>query len=114
MKKIYFVTVILSTVFLAACSSPKKHDLYYWGNYSDVVYSHYNEEGDFAKQEEALNQIIAQAKEKNKPVAPGVYGHLGLALLKQGKQADASVAFQEEQRLYPESATFMQYLQRKK
>ncbi|GJH42298.1 DUF4810 domain-containing protein [Pasteurella canis] len=114
MKKVHFTVALLAIGLLAACSSPQNHDLYYWGNYSDVVYSYYNEEGDLSKQEEALNQIIAQAKEQNKLIAPGVYGHLGLVLLKQGKPADANMAFQEEQRLYPESTTFMQYLQRKK
>ena len=113
MNKIQFIGVLFGASLLVACAS-KDTNLYYWGNYSDVVYSHYNEPGDFVKQEEALKQIIATAKENNKSVAPGVYGHLGLVLLKQGKQADARAAWQEEQRLYPESATFMQYLQREK
>ncbi|EFM88417.1 hypothetical protein CYK57_00316 [Actinobacillus pleuropneumoniae] len=54
------------------------------------------------------------AKDAQKPVAPGVYGHLGLVLLKQGKTAEAQNAFLQEQQLFPESKTFMQYLQRKK
>jgi len=114
MKKLHFTIAVFATVLLAACSSPKDRNLYYWGGYSDVVYDYYNEEGDFAKQEDALKQIITQAKAHNKPVAPGVYAHLGLVLLKQGKQAEANMAFQEEQHLYPESTTFMQYLQRKR
>ncbi|WP_131269971.1 DUF4810 domain-containing protein, partial [Glaesserella parasuis] len=47
-------------------------------------------------------------------VAPGVYGHLALVLLKQGKQAEAQTAMKKEQELHPESTTLMQYLQRKK
>lgn len=111
MKKLIFAMV--GSLLFVACSAPDNH-LYYWGNYSDVVYSYYNEAGDFSKQEEALNQIITQAKERNKPVAPGVYGHLGLVLVKQGKHSEAMMAFQEEQRLHPESNIFIQYLQRKK
>lgn len=113
--KIVKVLAIISVISLAACSNNQdSQNLYYWGNYSDVVYSYYNEQGNFAKQEESVNQIISEAKNKNKLVAPGIYGHLGLLLLKQGKQAEAQAAFQEEMRLYPESSTFIQYLQRKK
>lgn len=114
MTKIKLLAVIFFTLYLTACSSNSPKNIYSWGNYSDVIYSYYNEEGDFGKQQEMLNQIIAQAQEQKQIVAPGIYGHLGLILLKQGKQAEAKVAFQEEQRLYPESTVFMQYLQRNK
>ncbi|WP_236966797.1 DUF4810 domain-containing protein [Mannheimia varigena] len=115
MKKTKIMGIAAIVALFTACSSNTVDtDLYHWGNYSDVVYSHYNEPGDFAKQENELNQIISQAKEKNKLVAPGVYGHLGLVLLKQGKSAEARAALQQEQTLYPESAEFMQFLQRKK
>ncbi|MGF7453692.1 DUF4810 domain-containing protein [Pasteurella bettyae] len=114
-KTLKVLSMGVTFALLAACGSKKENtDLYYWGNYSDVVYAHYNETGDFAKQEDSSNQIISQAKQSSKPVAPGVYGHLGLALLKQGKRAEAKAAFQQEQALYPESTTFMQFLQRKK
>lgn len=111
--KISLIAFIVT--FLSGCSSfnePKKW--FYWGDFSDVVYNYYNDEGNFSKQEQVINEIIMQAKQNNQKVGPGIYGHLGLILLKQGKQAEAKSAFQEEQRLYPESSTFMQYLQRKK
>lgn len=114
MKKIKLLSLLLGATLLAACSSKPNNDLYYWGNYSDIVYSYYNEEGDYGKQEAALNQIISDAKNQNKVVAPGVYGHLGLVLLKQGKRAEANAALQEEKRIHPDSATFVDYLQRKK
>ncbi|WP_244298097.1 DUF4810 domain-containing protein [Actinobacillus vicugnae] len=115
MNKIYAGVFVAITMMLAGCLSKSVDtDIYYWGNYSDVVYSYYNEPNDFAKQADSLNNIIQTAKEKNKPVAPGVYGHLGLALLKQGKTLEAQNAFQQEQQLFPESKVFMQHLQRKR
>lgn len=115
MKTVKLMAIASIVVLISACSSNKPNtDTYYWGNYSDVVYSHYNEVGDFAKQENVLNQIVSQAKANSKPVAPGIYGHLGLVLLKQGKMSEAKAAFQQEQALYPESTVFMQFLQRKK
>lgn len=116
MQKFKYLAVTLGCAMLIGCAKQEQPDnsLYYWGNYSDVVYAYYNEPGDFGKQEQDLNQIITEAKNKSKQVAPGIYGHLGLVLLKQGKTSEAKRALQEEQRLYPESATFMQYLQHKK
>ncbi|EEF15794.1 hypothetical protein AM202_0403 [Actinobacillus minor 202] len=115
MKKIKYIIFLVSTAILSACSSNNTNkDLYYWGNYSDVVYHYYNEPGDFGKQEESLNQIIAEAATHKKTVAPGVYGHLALVLQKQGKQSEAQIALKKEQELHPESATFIQYLQRNK
>lgn len=115
MKKLQLSVILAATALLSACSNLSQDtNLYHWGNYSDVVYAHYNELGDYGKQEEALRQIIAQSKEKGKQVAPGVYGHLGLVLLKQGKTAEAHSALQTEQTLYPESTAFIQFLQRKK
>ncbi|WP_419843347.1 DUF4810 domain-containing protein [Actinobacillus pleuropneumoniae] len=115
MKKINIIMFALITVVLSACSSRSVDtNTYYWGNYSDLIYSYYNEPGDFTKQENGFNEIIKMAKDAQKPVAPSVYGHLGLVLLKQGKTAEAQNAFLQEQQLFPESKTFMQYLQRKK
>ncbi|ACL33080.1 DUF4810 domain-containing protein [Glaesserella parasuis] len=115
MKKIKYTIFLVSSIVLSACSSNNVNkDIYYWGNYSDVIYHYYNEPGDFGKQEESLNQIIAEASKHQKMVAPGVYGHLALVLLKQGKQSEAQTAMKKEQELHPESTTLMQYLQRKK
>lgn len=116
MKKLQLFVIFASIALLSACkmSPTKDTNLYYWGNYSDVVYAYYNQPGDYQKQEEDLRQIIAKAKEKGKQVAPGVYGHLGLLLLKQGKTSEAHSALQTEKSLYPENNAFIQFLQRKK
>lgn len=113
MNKIKFLSTVATVTFLVACKSTDTNT-YHWGNYDDVVYSYYNAEGDFARQEADLNKIITDAKAAGKPIPPGVYGHLGLVLLKQGKRSEANLSFQEEQKLYPESTKFMQYLQRHK
>ena len=100
---------ICAVLLLSACGSSNRNDhgLYYWGNYTDVVYSYYEENGDYAKQEAALLQIISE-------VGPGVYGQLGLVQLKQGKNGEARESFRQEQTLYPESGVFMQFLQKTK
>lgn len=115
-KYIKSVVLLLATLLISACGNFNNFNdrgLYYWGNYSDVVYDYYEQEGNYSKQEEALNQLIAASQQNNKPLAPGIYGHLGLVLLKQGRHSDAQDAFKKEQALYPESATFMQFLLKK-
>lgn len=112
MKRLKQIALFSGVALITACSSQDK-SLYYWGDYSDSVYAYYNQSGDLAKQEQALQATIQQAQTSGKNVAPGIYGHLGLVLLKQGKRADANTAFQQEKALYPESAQFIQYLQSK-
>lgn len=103
--------ITLSAALVVACSS-EPNTMYYWGNYNDVVYDYYNQKGDLTVQEQALIDIISRAKEKGKPVGPGVYGYLGFIQLKQGKQADARNSFAQEKALYSESAQFMQFIER--
>lgn len=113
-KAVRFSTLFVLGGLVACQSSPSNQHLYYWGNYSDTVYQYYNEPGNWGEQENALREIIAKSQELNKPVAPGVYGQLGLVLSKQGRIADAQALFQQESELYPESKAFMQFLQRNK
>lgn len=114
MNKIKHVMVLCCSAFLVACSFSGNYPLYYWGNYSYIVYDYYNGEGDLNKHEEALLNIIRRANDLDLQVAPGIYAHLGMVRLKLGRGAEAQAAFLQEQQLYPESERFIQYLQRKK
>ncbi|MDU8923925.1 DUF4810 domain-containing protein [Pasteurellaceae bacterium LIM206] len=106
--------LVVIPFILSACSNHSDNTIYYWGNYDDVVYSYYNGNENYDEQSNMLMNIITQAKAKNKQVAPGVYGQLGLVKIKQGQLAQAREAFQQEQLLYPESTRFMQFLQKLK
>ncbi len=115
MKIMKLSAVVLFSAFLLACgSSHKDNSLYYWGNYQETLHAYYENNGDYAKQEEDIRKIIASAKESNKQVAPGIYAHLGLLLIKQGRVSEGNEALQQEQALYPESRQFMQFLQKAK
>lgn len=106
------ILILSSIIFFTACSSQKS--LYYWGNYPDTIYSYYNDNGDFTKQEKSLTDIIQNAQKDNKQVGPGVYGQLGLVYSKQGKMSEAQSAWQKELDLYPESERLIHFLQSKK
>ncbi|MDH2924257.1 hypothetical protein EV693_101112 [Nicoletella semolina] len=103
-----------SLVLLAACGSRQDNSLYYWGNYNDIVYSYYEDKNDLSEQEQNLRKIIEKAQEKNKLLAPGIYGHLGLLLAKQGRQSEAQLAFEQENTHFPEARQFIQFLQKVK
>ncbi|MBR0573464.1 MULTISPECIES: DUF4810 domain-containing protein [Pasteurellaceae] len=112
LKILKFVSLLLCGVVIIGCQSPTS-SLYYWGNYSDSVYAYYDNETTLDTQQENMLQIINNAQKSGKQVGPGIYAHLGLISLKQGMAQKAQDYFQKEMTLYPESATFIQFLQRK-
>lgn len=115
-KQLRKMTACSLLLLLAACSNQKtgNRDLYYWGNYQDVVYNYYEEQGNWGEQESQLRQIIEDAKKVQKNVAPGVWGQLSLVLAKQGKQSEAQEALRQEQALFPEARQFADFLQKKR
>ncbi|MDG6882485.1 Uncharacterised protein [Phocoenobacter uteri] len=112
LKTLKLVPVLLCGLAVVGCQSPNT-SLYYWGNYSDAIYSYYGDETSLDQQQENMLQIISQAQKSGKQVGPGIYAHLGLISLKQGMSSQAQSYFQKEMTLYPESANFIQFLQRK-
>ncbi|MDP8162420.1 DUF4810 domain-containing protein [Pasteurella skyensis] len=112
LKTLKIFPILLCGFVVIGCQSPSP-SLYYWGNYSDSVYSYYDDETTLDTQQQNMLQIINNAQESGKQVGPGIYAHLGLISLKQGMAQKAQDYFQKEMTLYPESATFIQFLQRK-
>ncbi len=112
LKTLKIVSLLFCGVVIIGCQSPTP-SLYYWGNYSDSVYTYYDNETTLNTQQENMLQIVSNAQKSNQQVGPGIYAHLGLILLKQGMASKAQEYFQKEMTLYPESATFVQFLQQK-
>lgn len=101
------VMVMVALLFLAGCAGKQTH--YHWGEYESIVQSMYVEPGsqDPATQIEKLTTDIQQAENKGKPVAPGIYAHLGFMYAIDGKVELSTAAFEQEKALYPESAIFI-------
>lgn len=100
--------LMLLCVLLAACETTPS-TLYYWGDYEQLLYDMYNRPGK-ATPEMQIDQLAAdieQAQNSGRKIAPGVHAHLGLMFASTGNMAAAEAAFDNEKRLYPESATLL-------
>lgn len=112
MKKYCFC--ILATVFLSGCVS-QNQSLYYWdGLYAKSVYEYINQDGDINEQIANLEKLIQKSYEKNRPVAPGVYAHLGLLYSNLGDNAKFISYLDKEAEIYPESRKYIEFLKSNK
>lgn len=95
---------LFAMAILAGCATPN-NQLYYWGNYSNTLYTYTKEPSAKtrdAHKKELLN-IVSISEKQNKRVAPGIFAELGHINLIESNQDQAATFFQKELTLYPES-----------
>ena len=99
--------LLLGSLLLAGCNSPKP--LYQWESYQPQVYGYLK--GD-SKEEQAtaLERDLEKIKAKNGAVPPGYHAQLGLLYSSLGKDDQMMQQFRTEKALFPESATYMDFL----
>lgn len=99
--------LVLGSILLAGCNAPKP--LYQWESYQPQVYSYLK--GD-SKEEQvtALERDLEKIKAKNGAVPPGYHAQLGLLYSSLGKDDQMIQQFRTEKALFPESATYMDFL----
>ncbi|MEN9658804.1 MAG: hypothetical protein RL571_2269 [Pseudomonadota bacterium] len=110
-KKAMLPFALLGGVLLAGCSTPPK-TLYQWEDYQPQVYEYLKGEAaeeQIAKLEADLQKI--QAKGNTPP--PGYHAHLGLLYSSVGKLDQLEKELVAEKTLFPESATYMDFLLKK-
>lgn len=97
---------LAAVTLLAGCRSP---DIYYWGNYENVIYGMYAHPDKVPPeaQVDKLAQDEHRAVSANKPLPPGFHAHLGYAYFQLGKLDLARQEFEAEKQAFPESAPFM-------
>jgi hypothetical protein len=103
--------VVLAAGLLSGCVTPEK-PLYYWGDYQQVVYSHFKG-GAPEAQRARLEQTAHLAQSRGEALPPGFNAHLGLLYLNTGQLDKAQGAFQAEAALFPESRPYMEFLLKK-
>ncbi|MGF1450853.1 MAG: DUF4810 domain-containing protein [Opitutales bacterium] len=96
-----------TAALLGGCASNSHH--YYWGNYESMLYKTYAEPGEIPPEQQLdlLEDDLAKASERGKPVHPGLYAQIGLVRYELGDNAGARAAFEQEKALYPESTALM-------
>lgn len=108
MKKLWPALLIV----LAGCAS--KPALYEWGDYQPQVYAYFKgESGGVEAQLIALEADLQKMRAVGKNPPPGFHAHLGLLYSHQGKMDQMVQQFRTEKALYPESATYMDFLLKK-
>ena len=109
MMKLKFLALMVALLALSGCQTTRP--LYHYGEYQEVVYTHFkNEDTSGAEGIAALEQAIAKSEAKNLPVGPGLYAHLGYLYIESG-QMDTGIAYlRKEKALYPESAHYIDFL----
>jgi hypothetical protein len=106
--RVLFV-VFCTTLFLAACKTTEP--TYYYGEYSEAVYSYFKADDTSISQQIAiLEEVIEQARGKGKPVPPGVHAHLGMLYFEAGSSDQGVANFEQEKFLFPESVTYIDFL----
>jgi len=105
--------LVLFILTILLCSGCATKTMYYWGEYEGIVYDMYINPGkaDPLTQIEKLTKGIQNAENQNKPVPPGIFGHLGMMYAMEGKFALAENSFEEEKRRYSESSVLINRLQ---
>lgn len=110
MKKGIIVSSLLLAAGLSGCATGPQR-LYNWDQYQPQAYQYLlSADGDSAGQLDKLEKNEQEAKAKGQSLPPGFYAHLGLLYAKLGQTDKASEAFNTEKRLFPESATYIDYL----
>ncbi len=99
--------LVLGSLLLAGCNAPKP--LYQWESYQPQVYGYFKGESKEA-QAIALERDLEKIKAKNGAVPPGYHAQLGLLYSSLGKDDQMMQQLRTEKALFPESATYMDFL----
>lgn len=100
--------LMLAAGVLAGCRTSNP-GLYQWGSYQPQVYQHLKGESpndQIATLEKDLQRMNADGRK----APPGFHAHLGMLYSMVGRNDLVATEFQEEKRLFPESATYMDRL----
>ena len=99
------LSLILSICLFLGIGCATTSNLYYWGEYENLVYDMYNKPGAATPevQIDKLTRDIQKAESRGQAIPPGVFAHLGVMFAAVGNQDDAIASFTEEKERFPES-----------
>ncbi|MCX2561811.1 DUF4810 domain-containing protein [Acetobacter farinalis] len=96
---------------LAACSgADKTPPLYSWQDYPTQQYLYLKGQTDPQAQITVLEKDVQKAQSKGLALPPGFHAHLGMLYATTGRTDLAQQEFSQEKTLFPESATYMDFL----
>lgn len=102
---------LLSGLLLVGCAAAP-NTLYQWEGYQSEVYAHFKGQGT-EEQIIALEKGLQKIQATGKTPPPGYHAHLGMLYASLGKGDQVMQEFQTEKALFPESASYMDFLLKK-
>jgi len=101
--------LLLLNIFMVTGCATSNKEIYYWGEYEQLIHDAYVEPGsaDSQTQIEKITADIQKAEALGKKTPPGIYAHLAFLYAVEGKDSKSKEAFMEERSLYPESRIFI-------
>ncbi len=111
MKVPLLLIIVFISIFFAGCSQNLTNG-YYWDNYSKTQYAYLknpNQEN-LSNHIDTLQQIVNVSRNRRLRVPPGVLVELAMMKRLQDPGADISEYLNQEITVYPEAASFVQFL----
>jgi len=101
------LALALSAVLTGCATAPKT--LYQWDGYQPQVYQYMKGESP-VQQIAEMEKSLALISAKGNSVPPGFHAHLGMLYSIAGKSDQVATQFEDEKKLFPESAAYMDFL----
>ncbi|OXI69959.1 DUF4810 domain-containing protein [Burkholderia sp. AU28863] len=113
MKRGNWLPATAAVLLLAGCASSTP-PLYQWTGYQPQVYEYFKGQKSPQEQIDALEKALQDIRGKGHTPPPGFHAHLGMLYASIGSEQQAEQELQAEKQLFPESATYMDFLLKKK
>lgn len=102
----------MATILSACVTAPQP--LYYWGDFQSQQYSYFKGNKGPEDGIQSLEKVREQARSQGKSVPPGFQAHLGMLYGQTGRTDLFEQNLQAEKQQFPESATYVDFLLKKK
>jgi len=109
MSKAVKLALMLTAIAAVAGCHTTPQPLYQWESYQPQVYEYFKGEPKEA-QVEALERDLQKINASGRKAPPGYHAHLGMLYLSMGKDDQMVQEFRTEKALFPESASYMDFL----
>ncbi|WP_017478052.1 DUF4810 domain-containing protein [Pseudomonas sp. PAMC 26793] len=107
-KAVKLALMLTAIATVAGCQTAPK-PLYQWESYQAEVYEYFKGEPKEA-QVEALERDLQKINASGRQAPPGYHAHLGMLYMTMGKDDQMVQEFRTEKALFPESASYMDFL----
>ncbi|KVQ29732.1 DUF4810 domain-containing protein [Burkholderia cepacia] len=114
MKRGIWLPATAVAMLLAGCAAPTTPPLYQWNGYQPQVYEYFKGQSSPQQQIDALEKALQEIRAKGNKPPPGFHAHLGMLYASVGNGQQATQSFEAEKALFPESASYMDFLMKKK